>query len=231
MKEEIAMGKKTVKEQIIRLDGQILDCQRFDGKTLADVLDQAISGIADGRIVTGVLLNGNRALRADLEAFDSKTWIVDIETESMDKLLKEVLSDLTLHLDSLMVVFQEIGNNLRRGNLPGVFASAEREAETGGAYMQGLEGIVAAQILVEEIGRIERQSGHDSFRVSFIEENDRIEAVLSSMLKSQESQDWILLADLVEYEILPILQRGRLKTSRALATLLESAKKDNVAVA
>ena len=97
--------------------------------------------------------------------------------------------------------------------------------------MQGLEGMVAAQVLVEEVGRIEKQSGVDSFRPSFIEESDRIESLFSEMLKAQESQDWILLADLVEYEILPVLQRGRVKTSRALSVLLESLRKGSLVVA
>lgn len=97
--------------------------------------------------------------------------------------------------------------------------------------MQGLEGVVAAQILVEEVGRIERQSGQDSFRLSFIEEQDRIEAVLAGMLKSQESQDWVLLADLVEYEILPILQRGRAKSFRMLESVLALDGKDGLVVA
>ena len=49
--------------------------------------------------------------------------------------------------------------------------------------------------------------------------------------KAQESQDWILLADLVEYEILPVLQRGRIKTSRALGVILESLPKEGLNVA
>ncbi len=220
-----------LKGHVVRLDGEVLDCKRTKGETWADALDRMISGIPSGRTVIAVHVNGKQASRADLQALDGGDWIVDIHSEFMGELLKEVFSDLTLHLDSLTVVFQEIGMNLRRGNLPAVFSSPDNSHPSGGIYIQGLEGIVTAQVLVEEIGRIERQSGHDFFRVSFIEENDRIEAILSAMLKSQETQDWILLADLVEYEILPILQRGRLKTTRALSEVQEEVKRNTLVVA
>jgi hypothetical protein len=225
------MKNRTSKGYLVCVDGHATECQRGEGESLDVVVDRMISTIPATRTVTGVFLNGKQTSRAELESVSSEDGVVDIRTMLLSELLKEVLSDLTLHLDSLMTVFQEIGNNLRRGDLPAVFASSNGATQEGGVYMQGLEGIVAAQVLVEEVGRIERQAGHDSFRLSFIEENDRIESVLSGMLKSQESQDWILLADLVEYEILPILQRGRIKTSRALAEIFESEKKDRLVVA
>lgn len=225
------MKDRTSKKYLVKVDGHATECQGGEGESMAVAVDRMISKIPATRTVSGVFLNGNQTSRAELESLSSEGGVVDIRTEPLRELLKEVLSDLTLHLDSLMTVFQEIGNNLRRGDLPSVFSSANAVTQEGGVYMQGLEGIVAAQVLVEEVGRIERQAGHDSFRLSFIEENDRIEFVLSGMLKSQESQDWILLADLVEYEILPILQRGRIKTSRALAEIFELEKKDRLVVA
>jgi hypothetical protein len=51
------------------------------------------------------------------------------------------------------------------------------------------------------------------------------------MLKAQENQDWILLADLVEYEILPILSRGRSKASEALSRQIEVLRQANRVVA
>lgn len=218
--------------QRIVMDGNEVGWKRGDRESWTDVLDRILSEIPIGRTLEGVFLNGSSATRSDIQALSWEDgFLLEVRTESLDGLLKEVLTDLVAHMDSLMVVFQEIGNNLRRGNLPEVFASKEEGIDNGGVYMKGLEGIVAAQVLVEEVGRLERQSGHDSFRVSFIEENDRIESLLSGMLKAQESQDWILLADLVEYEILPVLQRGRIKTSRALGVILESLPKEGLNVA
>lgn len=232
IEEEEMETKETGMKQDIFLDGESVDLKRTDGESWVHALDRLLLQIPSGRTLSGVLLNGMPAARPEIEKLETgDSFRLEVRTDSLEALLKEVLTDLVAHLDSLMVVFQEIGNNLRRGNLQAVFAPRDKNQPDGGVYMQGLDGMVAAQVLVEEIGRIETQSGHDSFRVSFIEETDRIESLLNGMLKAQESQDWILLADLVEYEILPVLQRGRVKTSRALGIVLESWRKGNLVVA
>ncbi|EQD24728.1 MAG: hypothetical protein M1537_04715 [Nitrospirae bacterium] len=224
--------RDTGRKQEIVLDGENVDLKRKEGESWAQALDRLLMQVPQGKTLSGVLLNGFPATRPEIENLEMEgPFRLEIRTQPLESLLKEVLTDLVAHLDSLMVVFQEIGNNLRRGNLSAVFAPRDRTQPDGGVYMQGLEGMVAAQVLVEEVGRIEKQSGVDSFRPSFIEESDRIESLFSEMLKAQESQDWILLADLVEYEILPVLQRGRVKTSRALSVLLESLRKGSLVVA
>ena len=219
--------------QDIFLDGEKMDVKRGDGESWAQALDRLLANIPSGRTISGVFLDGAPSTRPEIEALDDgHPFLLEVRTESLELLLKEVLTDLVAHIDSLMVVFQEIGNNLRRGNIPAVFGGQDKNHESGGGvYMQALEGMVAAQVLVEEIGRIEQQSGHDTFRVSFIEESDRIDALLTGMLKAQEALDWILLADLVEYEILPVLQRGRVKSARALGIVLENERKGNLVVA
>ena len=218
--------------QTIMMDGEAVSWSRNRGDTLADILDGIIAGIKPDRTLTGVYLNGTTANRSEIMAIGpEEPFLLEIRTEPLEILLKEVLSDLMAHMDSLLVVFQEIGNNLRRGDLQSVFATPEGEEADGGIYMKGLEGMVAAQVLVEEVGRIERQSGQEPFRVSFIEETDRIESLLDGMLKAQEAHDWILLADLVEYEIIPLLQRGRIKTSRVLGEVQENERKGTLIVA
>ncbi|MGC8529320.1 MAG: hypothetical protein ACP5OP_03880 [Leptospirillia bacterium] len=215
----------------ILMDGNPVSWDWNEGESLADVLDRVIGEMSKERTVVAVKLNGNPASRTQVAACPKGDFILEIESEALSLLLEEVLSDLTHHIDSLLVVFGEIGANLRRGNLAAVFGSAEGKEETGGVYMQGLEGIVATQVLVEEVGRIERHAGHDTFRLYFIEENDRIDSLLSGMLGAQENQDWILLADLVEYEILPILQRGRKKAAEALARQVDLLREGNRVVA
>ncbi len=218
--------------QAIMIDGKSAEWTRMDGETLADALDRVIAGITPDRTLIGVSLNGTPANRSEIIAIGpEEPFLLEILTEPLDTLLKGVLSDLVAHMDSLMVVFQEIGNNLRKGDIQAVFSSRDGEKADGGIYIKGLEGMVTAQVLVEEVERIEQQSGLEGFSVSFIEETDRIDSLLDGMLKAQESQDWILLADLVEYEILPLLQKGRIKTSRVLGQVLEAERKGTLIVA
>lgn len=224
-------GMNQEKKGQILMDGTAVNWTRNEGENLADVLDRIIGEIPKDRTIVGVKLNGASAGRAQVADCHEEMFVLEIETEALSLLLEEVLSDLLHHIDSLLLVFGEIGANLRRGTLTAVFGSPDKKDETGGVYMQGLEGIVATQVLVEEVGRIERQAGHDSFRLSFIEESDRIDSILSGMLGAQENQDWILLADLVEYEILPILQRGRGKASEALSRQVEILREENRVVA
>ena len=79
--------------------------------------------------------------------------------------------------------------------------------DRGGAYVQGIESMVAAQILVGQIRGACREEGARESLV-LIEDESRFEELLGSMLVAQEAQDWILLADLIEYELVPVFEKG-----------------------
>jgi hypothetical protein len=70
---------------------------------------------------------------------------------------------------------------------------------------RALDGI---QIVSSTTGMIERHAGFDTRDGEFnglpvTESLKRIEPIFEDMLSAQQQQDWILLADLIEYELVP----------------------------
>lgn len=135
---------------------------------------------------------------------------IRIRTENLDEILRESSLTLISHLSSVTNLFSEIGRNLRKGNIDVVFRGEGPYKDKGGPYVQGIEAMVTAQVLVDQIRSIQKshpQLSAESPLVLVPNEN-RFEELLKGMLSAQETQDWILLADLVEYELTPIFEKG-----------------------
>ncbi len=135
---------------------------------------------------------------------------IRIRTENLDEILRESSLTLISHLSSVTNLFSEIGRNLRKGNIDVVFRGDGPYKDKGGPYVQGIEAMVTAQVLVDQIRSIQKSHPQLSSEAPLIlvPDENRFEELLKGMLSAQETQDWILLADLVEYELTPIFEKG-----------------------
>jgi hypothetical protein len=135
---------------------------------------------------------------------------IRIRTENLDEILRESSLTLISHLSSVTNLFSEIGRNLRKGNIDVVFRGEGPYKDKGGPYVQGIEAMVTAQVLVDQIRSIQKSHPQLSAEVPLVlvPNENRFEELLKGMLSAQETQDWILLADLVEYELTPIFEKG-----------------------
>ncbi len=55
---------------------------------------------------------------------------------------------------------------------------------------------------------------------------DGLSSLFSEMIEIQENEDWILLADLLEYEYLPLVEKTKSLVADLRESVKSSAKKD-----
>ena len=163
-----------------------------------------------GRIVDEIRLDGDVVCKNGEYVRDIDERVgasLEFVTVPLEDVLRESVRTLVSHLSQVARLFSEIGRSLRKGKIGEVFGGEGAYRDRGGAYVQGIESMVAAQVLVTQIRGACRE---DATRESLVlvEDESRFEELLGSMLVAQEAQDWILLADLIEYELVPIFEKG-----------------------
>ncbi len=132
-----------------------------------------------------------------------------IRTGNLEEILRDSLRTLVSHLSQVARLFSEIGRELRKGKIEEVFGGEGLYKDRGGPYVQGIEAMMSAQLMVDQVRTI-HESGvsSSSEALVLIEEESRFEELLKGMLVAQEGQDWVLLADLIEYELVPVFEKG-----------------------
>lgn len=195
----------------------------IDDRAITSVLPQDLSigdavreiirkHLPDDRVVEEILVDGFPVLRDGQYGegpFPDGNEIL-IRTGNLEEILRESVRTLISHLSQVGRLFSEIGRELRKGKIEEVFGGEGLYKDRGGPYVQGIEAMMSAQILVDQI-RVICDAGpsvSSAEKLVLIEEESKFEELLKGMLVAQESQDWILLADLIEYELVQVFEKG-----------------------
>ena len=167
--------------------------------------DIPMDRIIDEVRVDGDIVCKNGEYVRDMDGRDGES--LELLTVPLEDVLKESVRTLVSHLSQVARLFSEIGRSLRKGKINEVFGGDGAYKDQGGAYVQGIESMVAAQVLVSQIRGVSTD-GVSRESLTLVEDEARFEELLQSMLVAQEAQDWILLADLIEYELVPVFEKG-----------------------
>lgn len=105
----------------------------------------------------------------------------------MDNIVNETIESLRDYIPKLISAGQELVNNLQSGN----------EAKAFSAMPQIIEGLEWAFQAVEGIKKLGKAR-----EIELTDVNSKFNEVINAL----EVKDYVLLADLFEYEIIPILE-------------------------
>lgn len=170
-------------------------------------------GHLDNRVVTDVLINEEPF--SEIYPHQAE----DIETGDIESLeirsvpVKEMAVDITRELYKVVTLMSEGGKRV---------ASMFRQADDGEALdtyqdlldvTRGFVGMIAVlrdQFALED---------HDDFKASAEEFSN----LFTEMVEVLENEDWILLADLLEYEFLPAVNKWK----KVVASLREDIRKSD----
>lgn len=202
-----------MKQRKLLIDGKKIRMESpAGGKNLSETVREVIwHHLPEDRIVDEIRVDGelvckNGEYQKNID--DCQGESIEVVTIPLDEVLRESVRTLVSHLSQVARLFSEIGRALRKGMVDDVFGGDGVYRDRGGAYVQGIEAMVAAQVLVDQIRGASGTSDHRAGNLLLVEDETRFEELLKSMLLAQESQDWILLADLVEYELVPVFEKG-----------------------
>ena len=165
----------------------------FKGETLEAILDTMVKN-TPGTYIRRIWLDQQEFPADDQETLQKKpTDINSLEVELADlkDLVATNLSNALDYLEKLIPGFDQAADLFRMGN----------EQEANKYYIQILDGMdwfsEVVNVVMSSEG--EGQEPENSLQVRQAKLTD----LMSQMLEANKNQDWVLLADILEYEMIP----------------------------
>jgi len=164
----------------------------FQGETLAEVLHAILNSRRDSYI-RRVWLDGQEAssnTQDTLKTSTASVELLELELALLQDLVVNNLTNAKEYLEKLIPGFQKAADLFRMGN----------EQEANQYYLQILDGVDwFSQVILTIVNAQE-----NIFEAQSLEERQKkLTALMGQMLEANQNQDWVLLADLLEYEMIP----------------------------
>ena len=171
--------------------------------TLDHVMEMVSDTLPNGYVVTEILLNG-RALDKNWNETASKTYLLDddklaFKVEEAALIAIEILKETKEYLIELLVSFDGIAKGFR----------VNEEEEANAKFVTGIDHL---QDYLKALGDATALLGKplESIIVNdvlFSQYVNELAAILDTVIKTQNQKDWIMLADVIEYEMIPALKK------------------------
>ena len=190
----------------ILLDQQNTAIEESSVNNLEEILVKIMSEhIKPGQVITTVKLNGevyseekpHDAARIPLS--DIKT--MEIDTTATDEIAWKFLDGGVNQVDMIIQGAQKISEHFRIAD----------ETEANKQYADFLEALRLFLRMVAEVKEIlDLNLTTITFKEGTAEHRlEKLSEMMDQMLHVQEEEDWIMLADLLEYELIPLLEEWK----------------------
>ena len=170
-----------------------------DGKTLGDVLDHILKQEPElGNCFGNIRLNEKEVLADSAEVRQTPVSRIEtLETEvfSLNQILEKNIANARDYLKKLIPGLQQASDLFRTGN----------EQEANKFFINIIDGMEWFSQVVDSIAKATESELTDIISVGrdFQDRQDQLVELSRQMVEANQNQDWVLLADLLEYEILP----------------------------
>ena len=169
----------------------------FEGETVSAILDSMVQQ-TPGSYIRRIWLDDQEFPSDDREALQKKPSDIDsleVELANLKDLVATNLANALDYLKKLIPGCEQAADLFRAGN----------EQEANKYYLQILDGIewfsqVVSVIMSPDEGETELP---DTDAESLEVRQKKLTDLMSQMLEANENQDWVLLADILEYEMVP----------------------------
>ena len=165
----------------------------FKGETLEAILDILVKN-TPGSYIRRIWLDQQEFPSDDRETLQKKPADInslEVELADLKDLVATNLSNALDYLEKLIPGFDQAADLFRTGN----------EQEANKYYIQILDGMdwfsEVVNVVMSSEG--EGQEPENSLRIRQAKLTD----LMSQMLEANKNQDWVLLADILEYEMIP----------------------------
>ena len=176
----------------IFINGSETQDPSFQGETLEEVMNAILKNRQnfyirrvwlDGKEVSSSAQDTSKISAANVD-------LLELELAQLQDLLANNLTNAKAYLEKLIPGFQKAADLFRMGN----------EQEANQYYLQVLDGIDwFSQVVLTIVNAQEKK-----FEEKSLEERQKeLTGLMAQMLEANENQDWVLLADLLEYEMIP----------------------------
>ena len=181
----------------VSINGVAQEESDFEGETVSAILDAMVQQ-TPGSYIRRIWLDDQEFPSDDREALQKKPSDIDsleVELANLKDLVATNLANALDYLKKLIPGFEQAADLFRTGN----------EQEANKYYLQILDGIdwfsqVVSVIMSPDEGETELPDTDDE---SLEVRQKKLTDLMSQMLEANENQDWVLLADILEYEMVP----------------------------
>jgi hypothetical protein len=176
----------------ISINGAETQDPSFQGETLEEVMN-AIVKSRQNSYIRRIWLDGQEVSSDSQDTLKTSTAsvvLLELELAELQDLLANNLTNAKDYLVKLIPGFQKAADLFRMGN----------EQEANQYYLQVLDGIEwFSQVIIIIVSTQENK-----FEEKNLEERQKkLTDLMSQMLEANQNQDWVLMADLMEYEMIP----------------------------
>ena len=181
----------------VSINGVAQEESDFEGETVSAILDSMVQQ-TPGSYIRRIWLDDQEFPSDDREALQKKPSDIDsleVELANLKDLVATNLANALNYLKKLIPGFEQAADLFRAGN----------EQEANKYYLQILDGIewfsqVVSVIMSPDEGETELPDTDDE---SLEVRQKKLTDLMSQMLEANQNQDWVLLADILEYEMVP----------------------------
>jgi hypothetical protein len=181
----------------VSINGVKQEESEFKGDTLGAILDSMVVK-TPGSYIRRMWLDDKEFPSDDQEALQKKPSDIDfleVELSNLKDLVATNLVNALDYLKKLIPGFEQASDLFRAGN----------EQEANKYYLQILDGIdwfsqVVSIIMNPDEGKLELPDADDE---SLQVRQKKLTDLMNQMLEANKNQDWVLLADILEYEMVP----------------------------
>ena len=165
----------------------------FKGETLEAILDMLVKN-TPGSYIRRIWLDQQEFPSDDRETLQKKPTDInslEVELANLKDLVATNLSNALDYLEKLIPGFDQAADLFRMGN----------EQEANKFYIQILDGMdwFSEVINIVMDSEFKRSAPEGTLRLRQAKLTD----LMSQMLEANKNQDWVLLADILEYEMIP----------------------------
>jgi hypothetical protein len=176
----------------ISINGAETEEASFQGETLGEVLHAILNSRRDSYI-RRVWLDGQEAssnTQDTLKTSTASVELLELELALLQDLVVNNLTNAREYLEKLIPGFQKAADLFRMGN----------EQEANQYYLQILDGVDwFSQVVLTIVNAQENIFEEQSLE----ERQKKLTDLMAQMLEANQNQDWVLMADLLEYEMIP----------------------------
>lgn len=203
----------------IRVNGKPLEVELEEEKTLGEIMDGLTRWVAEqGKIVFHVMLNGKTLLATDQEA--ASISLEDIRTLELEIIEKEALSEgdeamlmPTETLDATTILENMMEMKIHIPDLAAQLEGVSIGLTTGGQVqamdlLQGVTRSIDEMISLLKDTRRLFDLEYRSIQIGEQSIEDKImnlKSLLAEIITAFENNDLVMLSDLLEYELAPML--------------------------
>jgi len=183
---------------IIEIDGKRLDLDLSNFSNLEELIYDVMEKHVDGnKLITEVKIN---------DVTFSERWPGEAKVIPLDKIYK--IEFITKPLHVIADKFLEDLPNKIDGIIEGLKEAAElyRVADEQEANLNFVKVINALREFINFIAQLKRVDIIEWDKLNLEEDYEKLINLMDEMVDVQEDEDWILLADLIEYELSPLME-------------------------